>query len=130
MVADAPAWVDFILLVGAVSAAVTGVILLALRLGQGVQWISKVHQSAILEPALQKIEELSREIRHIKDELTSTNNGSISERVNYISREVDDIKREIRDNQKWAYEQHALLEQALLDNGINIGLADPIRKRQ
>jgi hypothetical protein len=113
-----PNWVNMVLLIGAISGAVTAVILLALRLGQGLHWVTRVHQSAILAPALEQIEILKQMVNELHHQMTSDNTGSLREQVNATRTELAEMRKEMKENQKWQYQEHAIIDEKLKKYGL------------
>lgn len=114
--------VEWVIIIGAISGALTAVILLGIKIASGVTWVGKKHQYAVLAPATHDIEKLQAKQEEILTQLVSFNSGSLREVVNDIQKELRLITEQLEEHRKWSYENHAVIEHKLK----KYGLAGPI----
>jgi len=122
-------YVEWIIVIGAISGALTAIILLSIKLITGLTWVSKKHQSVVLAPATQDIEQLkSKQIQiqskqeEILKQLISDNNNSMRQKLNGIHTIVERLGEDLESHRKWSYQQHAIIDEKLR----KYGLAGPI----
>ena len=115
-------YVEWIIVIGAISGALTAVILLSIKLITGLTWVSKKHQEAVLAPATQDIEELKGKLDNVMMQLTSDNNNSMRQKLNGIHTIVERLDEDLESHRKWSYEKHAIIDEKL----SKYGLAGPI----
>jgi len=114
--------VEWIILIGAISGALTAFILLAIKLITGLTWVSKKHQEVVLAPATYDIEQLKSKQEEILKELTSDNNNSMRQKLNGIQIIVERLGEDLESHRQWSYQQHTIIDEKLR----KYGLAGPI----
>ena len=119
---DFSPYLEWIIVIGAISGALTAVILLAIKLITGLTWVSKKHQEVVLAPATHDIEQLKSKQEEILKQLTSDNNNSMRQKLNDILTIVGRLDEDLENHRKWSYQQHAIIDEKLR----KYGLAGPI----
>lgn len=109
---------EWIIVIGAISGALTAFILLAIKLASGLTWVGKKHQTAVLAPATHEIEELRSKQEEILIQLKSDNNNSMRQKVNEIHTTLSKLEGDLEKHTKWSYEQHAIIDERFRKYGL------------